>query len=128
MTYRELLSELLVVALLSEDDNCGYLLPKLIVVFVSASGVTVSGWFMQEKPGACAGPRGRRECKRITGWFLTVCALAWGCVAQPCFAADSRPAKNVLILYSFSKRDVFDPQLLESSLRSRVSGPVNFYV
>ncbi len=61
-------------------------------------------------------------------WWLTICTLAWGCLAQHCLAAESRPAKNVLILYSFSKRDVFDPQSLESTVRSRVSVPVNFYV
>ncbi|MGO9307273.1 MAG: PAS domain S-box protein [Candidatus Korobacteraceae bacterium] len=57
-----------------------------------------------------------------------ICALAWGCSAGLCFAADSRPAKNVLILYSFSKRDFFGSQTLESTIRSNLSEPVNFYV
>ncbi len=87
---------------------------------------------MQEKPGMRAGPRGCREFGltrwMTAAWWLTICTLAWGCCAQHCLAADSKPAKNVLILYSFSKRDVFDPQSLESTVRSRVSAPVNFYV
>ena len=45
------------------------------------------------------------------------------------FAADLQPAKNVLILYSFSQRDSFEQlEPLKSSLRSHVSAPVNFYV
>ena len=83
---------------------------------------------MQEKPGIRAGPRGYRERWMTVAWWLTVCLLAWSGCAQHCLAADSKPAKNVVILYSFSKRDVFDPQSLESAIRSRVSEPVNFYV
>jgi len=86
---------------------------------------------MQEKPGANATPRGREF--GVTTWLraaflLTICTLAWGCSVGLCFAADSRPAKNVLILYSFSKRDFFGSQTLESTVRSHVSEPVNFYV
>jgi PAS domain S-box-containing protein len=95
---------------------------------------------MQEKPSARVGPRGCREfgaTKWLTAaWLFTICTLAWGCCcAQTCLAADSRAAKadsraakNVLILYSFSKREVFDSQSLESTVRSHVSVPVNFYV
>src|ERR1022692_854981 len=79
---------------------------------------------MQEKPNASVGSRG---CRPTAAWFFAICTLAWICSAQLCFA-DSPPAKNVLILYSFSKREVFDPQSLESTVRSHVSVPVNFYV
>src|ERR1039457_3889953 len=86
---------------------------------------------MPEKPSAREGPRRCREfgvTKWLTAaWLLTICTLAWTCSAQLCFA-DSPPAKNVLLLYSFSKREVFDSASLESAVRSRVSGPVNFYV
>jgi hypothetical protein len=44
-------------------------------------------------------------------------------------AANSGHPKNVLVLYSFSKRDNFDSlQPLEATLRSLVPTPVNFYV
>jgi len=87
---------------------------------------------MQEKPGANAGPRGCRAFGatkwQTAAWLLTIWTLAWAGSTGLCFAADSPPAKNVLILYSFSKRDVLDPQSLESTVRSHVSAPVNFYV
>ncbi len=87
---------------------------------------------MQEKLSARVAPRGCRGFGvpkwRSAAWLLTICTLAWGCCAQTCLAADSRAAKNVLILYSFSKREVFDPQSLESTVRSHVPVPVNFYV
>ncbi len=60
--------------------------------------------------------------------LLTVGALAWLIAGSLAFAAESPPAKNVLVLYSFSKREVFNSQLLESTVRSHVSVPVNFYV
>lgn len=86
---------------------------------------------MREKPGASAGPKRWRggATKWVTATFLlAICTLAWAGSAGLCFATDSQPAKNVLILYSFSKRDVLDPQSLESTVRSHVSAPVNFYV
>lgn len=60
--------------------------------------------------------------------LLELCALAWVIAAPAAFAMDSPSAKNVLVLYSFSKREVFDPQSLELSVRSHVPAPVNFYV
>jgi PAS domain S-box-containing protein len=121
-----------VVALLFGGDNCAYLPPRSIVVMVSASGVTVIGCFMQEKPCLSAGPGGRREFgvkKGLTAaWLLTICTLAWGCCAPRCFAADSRPAKDVLILCSFSERKLFDFEPLKANVRSRLSVPVNFYI
>jgi len=87
---------------------------------------------MQEKPCAIADPKGCRGGSAAkwltTAFLLTICTLAWAGSTGLCFAADSRPAKNVLVLYSFSKRDVLDPQSLESTVRSHVSAPVNFYV
>ncbi|MGA3317966.1 MAG: ABC transporter substrate binding protein [Candidatus Korobacteraceae bacterium] len=86
---------------------------------------------MQEKPSARVGPRGCREfgaTKWLTAaWLLTICALAWTCSAQLCFA-DSPPAKNVLILFSFSERKLLDIELLKSNVRAHLSVPVNFYV
>ena len=44
-------------------------------------------------------------------------------------AADSGQPKNVLVLYSFSDRNLFDPlDNLKAAIRSRVNSPVNFYV
>ena len=44
-------------------------------------------------------------------------------------AADSGQPKNVLVLYSFSDRSLFDPlDNLKAAIRSRVNSPVNFYV
>ena len=52
--------------------------------------------------------------------------LAPGRLAQ---AADSGQPKNVLVLYSFSDRSLFDPlDNLKAAIRSRVNSPVNFYV
>src|SRR5271155_1010466 len=86
---------------------------------------------MQEKSDASASPRETREfgvTKWLTAAFLlTVWTLAAADSAK-LFAAESPPAKNVLILYSFSKRDLLDPQSLEATVRSHVSAPVNFYV
>ncbi len=59
---------------------------------------------------------------------MVVCALAWYLGGPLALVADAASAKNVLVLYSFSKREVFNPQLLESTVRSHVSVPVNFYV
>ena len=44
-------------------------------------------------------------------------------------AAESGQPKNVLVLYSFSDRNLFDPlDNLKAAIRSRVNSPVNFYV
>lgn len=44
-------------------------------------------------------------------------------------AADSGQPKNVLVLYSFSERGLFDPlERLKSAIRTRLNSPVNFYV
>ncbi len=98
----------------------------------SSQGDSCVGWVMQEKPEATASPRSGSECGAnrwlTAAWLLTIWTLAWGGSTGLCFAADSPPAKNVLILYSFSKRDLLDPQSLEATVRSHVSAPVNFYV
>src|ERR1039457_466879 len=87
---------------------------------------------MQDKRGAIGDPRKSREfgvTKRLTAsWLLTICTIAWTCSGGPCFAADSQPAKNVLILFSFSERKLLDIELLKSNVRSHLSVPVNFYV
>ena len=44
-------------------------------------------------------------------------------------AADSEQPKNILVLDSFSDRNLFDPlDNLKAAIRSRVDSPVNFYV
>ncbi len=66
---------------------------------------------------------------------LFVCSVLACCFSV--FAASDPPArstetaqpKNVLLLYSFSERTLFDPvDHLKSAIRSRLSSPVNFYV
>src|SRR5947209_5605077 len=50
-------------------------------------------------------------------------------LTSTCFAAESRAAKNVLVLYSFTKQDAFHAlEPLESTVRSRFSTPVHFQV
>src|SRR4051795_7426094 len=50
-------------------------------------------------------------------------------LTSTCFAAESRAAKNVLVLYSFTKQDAFHAlEPLESTVRSRSSVPVHFHV
>lgn len=52
----------------------------------------------------------------ITFWPLAICA-------------DSEQPQNVLVLYSFSERESFDSlQPLETTIRSHIATPVNFYV
>lgn len=61
-------------------------------------------------------------------WFLTICTLSWAIAGSLAHAADLPPAKNVLVLYSFSPRETFASESLKSQIRSRTSAPVNFYV
>ena len=69
-----------------------------------------------------------------TRWPAACCLLAVGCLVggastPNCYAAGSPPAKNILVLYSFSDRSLFDPvDNLKAAIRSRVNSPVNFYV
>lgn len=65
----------------------------------------------------------------VVGSSLVICALAWATLPLRSFAAESSPAKNVLVLESFTDRNaVKDPVLLKSTVRSHVAGPVNFQV
>jgi len=69
------------------------------------------------------------RCRRpLFQSLLGFCTLAWFLAGPLALAADVPPAKNVLVLYSFSQREVFDPLLLEATVRSHVPAPVNFYV
>lgn len=67
-------------------------------------------------------------CASSIRWFFTVCIVTWAIAGSLANAADSPSPKNVLVLYSFSKREVFDPEALKSEIRSRSSAPVNFYI
>ena len=61
-------------------------------------------------------------------WIFVSCVVvvAVGC---PSLFADSTPEKNVLVLFSFSVREAFvELEPLKTTVRSRVSMPVNFYV
>ena len=80
-----------------------------------------------------AGPVGCRNFPG-TGWSVASClllisTLAWVGSGPLCFAEESPAPKNILVLYSFSDRSLFDPlDNLKSAIRSRVTSPVNFYV
>ena len=66
--------------------------------------------------------------RKLTRLILTVLLLC-SSANKHLYAEGPPTAKNVLILYSFSDRTVVEPaQALESEIRSRVPGPINFYV
>jgi len=87
--------------------------------------------FMKETRRCGTGPRSRRteraplfSCSLLAHSLLLLVAF-W----PPALRADSGQPKNVLVLYSFSKREAFDSlKPLEATIRSHVSTPVNFYV
>ena len=61
--------------------------------------------------------------------LLVLYALTLIVFGRVAFAADSGQPKNVLVLYSFSDRNLFDSlDNLKAAIRSRVNSPVNFYV
>src|SRR3954454_1595874 len=63
----------------------------------------------------------------VVRWSTAIFVLFF--LTSPCFAAESRVAKNVLVLYSFTKRDAFHAlEPLQSTVRSRFSAPVHFTV
>ena len=65
----------------------------------------------------------------LTARGLAFCTLVCLLSAQLSYAADLTKPKNVLVLYSFSDHSLFDPlQNLESTVRSHVDAPVDFYV
>src|SRR6516165_10559839 len=64
---------------------------------------------------------------RTVMWLTVLAGLLCGRAVLPAWADET--AKNVLVLYSFTDQSIFGPvDLLESSVRARVPGPVNFYV
>jgi hypothetical protein len=69
---------------------------------------------------------GRRDISR---WYIAT--FVFLCISSPLFgeAATSLPAKNVLILYSFTAREALnDFEPLKTTIRALVPGPVNFHV
>jgi PAS domain S-box-containing protein len=64
----------------------------------------------------------------IARWFFASC-LVVAVFRCPSFSADSTSEKNVLVLDSFSVREAFvELEPLKTTVRARVSVPVNFYV
>src|SRR5271166_5596336 len=87
---------------------------------------------MRESP--FAGTGASSDCagvvRWLARWFLSSCIViaAVGCSSLFAFA-DSTPEKNVLVLSSFSVKDAFvQLEPLKATVRSRLHGPVNFYV
>ena len=67
-------------------------------------------------------------CGRVCS-LLALCFLLLVVFRPPALGADTGKPKNVLVLYSFSKRESFDSlQPLEATTRSHVSTPVDFNV
>jgi hypothetical protein len=88
---------------------------------------------MQGKRGAVAGVgvcRYFKGTKRLgVRLFLPIWTLAWVISASQSIAADLSPAKNVLILHSFTDRNIVNISAsLESAIRSHIATPVNFQV
>ncbi len=60
---------------------------------------------------------------------VVICALTWISFSPSSMAADVAPAKDVLVLNSFSDRSTADNfELLKSTTRARTNGPVNFQI
>jgi PAS domain S-box-containing protein len=78
-------------------------------------------------PAGCRKASPRRlalfgQACRLPFFLLLLAATAFA-------AAAPQPARNILVLYSFSDRGLFDAVAnLESEIRSRISAPVNFDV
>ncbi len=62
-------------------------------------------------------------------WSIVACLFAFSIHVVVGQSSGSLPAKNVLILYSFTAREALgDFGVVESTIRSRIPGPVNFQV
>jgi len=84
-------------------------------------GTSVAG------PGGC--PRFADARWPVACCLLAISTLVWMGSAPFCYAVESPAAKNILVLYSFSDRGLFDSlDNLKGAIRSRVNSPVNFYV
>ena len=71
----------------------------------------------------------RSPCGWSAGALVVLCFLVLPVPRLLAQATDSRQPKNILVLYSFSDRALFDPlDKLKAAIRSRVNSPVNFYV
>ncbi len=77
--------------------------------------------------GPC--PRHSERACHLYCSFLALFFVFLVAIRPPALQAEPAQPKNVLVLYSFSKREAFDSlKPLESTIRSHVSAPVNFYV
>ena len=71
----------------------------------------------------------RSPCVWSAGALVVLCFLVLPAPRPLAQAAESGQPKNILVLYSFSDRNLFDPlDNLKAAIRSRVNSPVNFYV
>ena len=62
-------------------------------------------------------------------WPIAICILVWVTAATFCFGATPSAEKNVLVLNSFTDRQVPSYfEQLKSATRSHISTPVNFHV
>ena len=96
------------------------------MVGLSVPGVVVLGC-MEETPHRRTGSRS--PCGWRAGALVVLCFLVLPAPRLLAQAAESGQPKNILVLYSFSDRNLFDPlDNLKAAIRSRVNSPVNFYV
>jgi PAS domain S-box-containing protein len=69
---------------------------------------------------------GRRKFRVLLRFAIL--SLIFISLSPPAFHAEAPKTKNVLVMYSFSIRDVYDStESLESAIRAKTSSPVNFY-
>ncbi len=84
-------------------------------------GIQFAGNSLRSSYNAAAGASARA--------LPLLCFLFFIASSRLSFAAESGQPKNVLVLYSFSERTLFDPfDHLKSEMRSRLTSQVNFYV
>jgi PAS domain S-box-containing protein len=61
--------------------------------------------------------------------YLAACVVLLAVACPSCLSVEVASPKNVLILHSFTLReDIDEVEVMETSMRSRVPGPVNFHV
>jgi len=76
-----------------------------------------------EQPDRATWFSGHGRCARI---WIVVFVIALCSVVTP--AKAERDAKNVLVVNTFSDLSLDNVQYIESAMRARIQGPVNFYV
>jgi PAS domain S-box-containing protein len=89
----------------------------------------VSGRPVKETSVVPSPGRSGHACAKRLVWRWLAATFILFFLSSPCFTAESPTAKNVFVLYSFTKRDNFVAlEPLKATLRSRIHAPVHFQV